>query len=208
MYAIDVDTSATTLVGSSPEFPGAMPWTVSPGDRTLGLINATGDFNIATLSLADGEFAHLLNEERMHESEPSLSPNDAWIAYEEGSEDNSAREINIRPFPDVSRRRIPVARGHSVVFSRDGSELFFLSGDSLVAVPITYEPTISVGPPRELFETTGYFLTGPGRSWDVDPSGQRFLMIRTASPTVAGAAPQIDVVINWFVELESRVPIE
>jgi hypothetical protein len=97
------------------------------------------------------------------------------------------------------------------VFSRDGTEIFFLNGDSLVAAPITYEPTISVGPPRELFETTGYFLIGPGRSWDVDPNGQQFLMIREAptdAPDGEQAAARIDVVVNWFEELKSRVPVE
>jgi serine/threonine-protein kinase len=209
VYAIEVDTGETTLVAAySPEFQTSLPWTISPDDRTLGLINATSDFNIAILSVADGQFAHLLNDERMHESEPSFAPNGAWIAYEEGREDKNTREINIRPLPDVARRRIPVGPGNSPVFSRDGSEIFFLSGDSLVAAPITYEPTISVGPPRELFETTGYFLIGPGRSWDVDPSSQRFLMIREAGTGAGGGARQIDIVINWFEELESRVPVD
>jgi Tol biopolymer transport system component len=211
VYAIDVDTGETTLLApSSPEFPQPLPWTISPDGRTLGLVNTTSDFNIATLSLADRELAHLLNDAEVDERQPSFSPNSAWIAYEEGAADASD-EINIRSFPDVSQRRIPVGPGSSSVFSRDGSELFFQSGDSLVAVPISYEPTLRVGPPTRLFETTAYSLNAPGRAWDVDPSGQRFLMIR--APAVGGRDggqqnARIDVVVNWFEELESRVPVE
>jgi hypothetical protein len=81
-------------------------------------------------------------------------------------------------------------------------------------VPITYEPTLRVGTPRRLFETAPYLGFLVGRPWDVDPSGERFLMIRvpgTAAPTAEGAAPprdRIDVVLNWFEEIKRRVPVE
>jgi dipeptidyl aminopeptidase/acylaminoacyl peptidase len=211
VYAIELETGETTLLASSPDFPIVLPWTISPDDRTLGLVSvAAGSFNIATLSLTDGTMADLLPGEEVNESEPSFSPNGAWIAYHEGSEDG-ATEINIRPFPGVSRTRIPVGRGDQPVFSRDGLELFFADGDGLAAVPITYDPTVRVGAPSRLFNTTAYFLDAPGRSWDVDPRGERFLMIREA--TTGGGegelpAARIDVVINWFEELKSRVPVE
>jgi hypothetical protein len=94
------------------------------------------------------------------------------------------------------------------VFSRDGSELFFFDGQGLSAAPVTYEPTLRVGAPQRLFETTARFPSVPGgRSWDVDPSGERFLMIR--APEAAGQqTARIDVVVNWFEELESRVPTQ
>jgi hypothetical protein len=52
-----------------------------------------------------------------------------------------------------------------------------------------------------------------GRAWDVDPSGQRFLMIRQPGTGAAGedeepSRQRIDVVLNWFEELKSRVPVE
>jgi hypothetical protein len=41
----------------------------------------------------------------------------------------------------------------------------------------------------------------------VDPSGERFLMTRARE--VAGQETvQIDVVVNWFEELKSRVPTQ
>jgi serine/threonine-protein kinase len=205
VYAIAPDTGETMLLApSSPEFPVLLPWTISADGRTLGIITPTADLNIATLSLADGELSPLLNTAGMHENEPSFSPNGAWIADVEGR--GGVAEINIRPFPGVSRTRHPVAPGTQPVFSRDGSELFFFDGQGISVVPITYEPTLSVGAPTRLFETAAYSLDAPGRAWDPDPSGQRFLMIRAPDPATSGA--RIDVVINWFEELKSRVPGE
>jgi hypothetical protein len=46
-----------------------------------------------------------------------------------------------------------------------------------------------------------------GRTWDPDPSGERFLVIR-APVEADGPQPgraRIDVVLNWFEELERRV---
>jgi serine/threonine-protein kinase len=216
VYSIEVDTGETALVAGSPDHPFPLPWTISPDDRTLGLVTALTleDVNIAALSVVDGEFTWLLNETTF-ENEPSISPNGAWLAHTEGAlaADPNA-EINIRPFPGIARTRIPVGRGVAPVFSRDGSELFFFDGNGLSAVPITYEPTLRVGTPRRLFETAPYLGFLVGRPWDVDPSGERFLMIRvpgTAAPTAEGAAPprdRIDVVLNWFEEIKRRVPVE
>jgi serine/threonine-protein kinase len=212
VYSIDVDTGETTLVAASPDHPFPLPWTIAPDESVLGLVDALtlADVNIATLSLGDGEFAPLLTE-TTSENEPSISPNGAWLAYTEGATPGDANsEINIRPFPAVSRTRIPVGRGRAPVFSRDGSELFFFDGEGLSAAPITYEPTLRVGTPRRLFESAGYMGVLVGRAWDVDPSGQRFLMIRVPGTTAASGEPsrnQINVVLNWFEELESRVPV-
>ena len=50
-----------------------------------------------------------------------------------------------------------------------------------------------------------------GRPWDVEPSGQRFLLIRVPGTTAAAEEPsrdRIDVVLHWVEELKLRVPAE
>jgi hypothetical protein len=50
-----------------------------------------------------------------------------------------------------------------------------------------------------------------GRAWDADSSGERFLLIRrpdTAEGDRARQSEQINVVLNWFEELKSRVPVQ
>jgi hypothetical protein len=53
-----------------------------------------------------------------------------------------------------------------------------------------------------------YTTTGvrPGRTYDVSPDGQRFLVIKPPNSNQAGA-PQIRIVQGWFEELKRLVPV-
>lgn len=206
---IDLQTGQTTVVAEATiGFPFPYPWSLAPAEDMLALVNAQTetDVDIATLSLPDGKFAQLLYGEGT-QNEPALSPNGAWLAHAETGSGGEP-EINIRPFPAVSRTRIPVGPGSSPVFSRDGSELFFYDGRGVAAAEVDYAPTLRVGAPRRIVESDAYMWNLYGRTWDPDPSGERFLVIR--DPTRAAEAEighaQIDVVLNWFEELERRVP--
>ena len=44
------------------------------------------------------------------------------------------------------------------------------------------------------------------RNYDIDPSGERFLMITLGAATGPDSVPRIHVVLNWFEELKQRVP--
>jgi serine/threonine-protein kinase len=219
VHSIDLATGEITLIGqSAADFPITMPWVLTPDGETLAVINARGldDLNIAMLSLRSNEFADLLVGAG-NQSEPTFSPNGAWLASSD-EPTNGAAEINLRPFPAVGRTRIPVARGRQPVFARAGTELFFFDGRGIAVAPISYDPTLRVGAPRRLFESGEYLYGEFGRAWDPDANGQRFLMIRNptmpTAPTDAAATPEvddadrprIDVVLNWFEELEARVP--
>jgi serine/threonine-protein kinase len=210
VQAIELETGEASVVAeTSPDFPFLLPWAVAPDGRTLGLVNAMSltDVNVATLSLEDGTLTSLLSGPG-NQNQPSFTPDGAWVAVSEQPE-GGAIEINLRPFPAAARTRIPVGRGESPVFSRDGSELFFFDGQGIASAPIAYTPTLSVGTPRRLFEASGYLWALYGRSWDPAPSGERFLAIR--APSGADDAPsetrQINVVLNWLEELKSRVPV-
>ena len=86
----------------------------------------------------------------------------------------------------------------------------------MAVVTIDPGPPLSVGNPEMLFdhamtesgpvELVGPF--GPGRFYDIAPEGQRFLMVSSQASGETGAAlrPQINVVQNWFSELQARVP--
>ena len=214
VQAIEVQTGETTTVlAASPEAPFPMPWAVVPGQQTLALVNGQNlaEMNISTVALTPGSTLTQLLHTPRHENEPSFSPDGRWMAYLDAAVLNSPSEINIRPFPDVTRTRIPVGPGSLPVFSRDGSELFIFTGNGLSTVPIAYQPSFKVGSPRELFRGD-YVYAVVGRAWDVDPSGRRFLMLKRqqVTPTERGPAPprpQINVIVNWVEELKARVPV-
>ena len=75
------------------------------------------------------------------------------------------------------------------MWSPDGKELFYLTGDAVVAVAVRSDGTI--GAPRRLFDRSNYYLR---YGYDVSPDGTRFLMIRRDE----GSVPrQLDVILNW-----------
>jgi len=215
VYVIELESRELSLVveGLIDGFSLAMPWSLSPREDTLTIINAQNatDVDFATIALPDGEFARALGGEGT-QTEPSFSTDGAWLAYHE-TLPGAESEINIRPFPGLALTRIPVGPGTSPVFSRDGTELFFLNDNAIVAADVAFEPSLRVGTPRTIVETTGFMPTVLGRGWDPDPSGERFLLMRdpNLAGIVSGNEPQrlgMEVVLNWFEELKSRVPTE
>ncbi len=116
----------------------------------------------------------------------------------------------MRPFPDVNKGKWQISTGYgeSPLWSPDGRELFYISNDGVVEVPVDTKTTFNAGKPRVLFR--GAYLSGYGEcpSWDISPDGKRFLMIKPAASTgepVLGPR-KINVVLNWTEELKQRVP--
>jgi hypothetical protein len=83
--------------------------------------------------------------------------------------------------------------------------LFYRSGNKMMAVDVSAQPSFSAGKPRVLFE--GPYLPTPATfpNYDVSLDGQRFLMLKHAEKTQAQTT-QINVVLNWFEELKQKVP--
>jgi Tol biopolymer transport system component len=138
------------------------------------------------------------------ESAPRFSPDGRWLAYI--SDESGRREIYVQPYPGQGGKwQISTEGGNEPVWNRNGRELFYRSGNKMMAVDIATQPGLAVGKPHMLFE--GPYVPTPTTSpnYDVSPDGQRFLMLKPIEQ--AGAAPtQINVVLNWFEELKQKVP--
>ena len=133
----------------------------------------------------------------------TFSPNGRWLAYL--SNESERYEVYVQAFPGPGgRERISIdgATAHPV-WSRDGRELFYRNGPQMMAVSIDVERGPMAGKPRLLFEGQ-YESRVLDPSFDVAPDG-RFLMIKTPEEL---APRQLNVVLNWFEELERLVPTE
>ena len=116
----------------------------------------------------------------------------------------------VTPFPDVTAGRWQVSPAGSKwpLWSRDGRELFYVSGENraLMTVPIeSADKAFKWGTARILFPTpyVGFAtLTGP-RNYDVSPDGRRFLVVKDAPRE---KAPSLVVVEHWFEELKRLAP--
>ena len=138
------------------------------------------------------------------EGAPRFSPDGRWMAYV--SDESGRAEIYVQPYPGPGGKwQISTDGGIEPAWNPNGRELFYRSGNRVMAVPVTTQPTFSAGRPTMLFE--GGYLASPfpntGVTYDVTPDGQRFLMIKDAQ---TASATQINVVVNWFEELKRLVP--
>ena len=137
-----------------------------------------------------------------------LSPDDRWLAYE--SNESGKVQIFVRPFPKVTEGRVQISTdgGTRPLWARNGQELFYFDAKgNLMVVPVHPGTAFSARLPSKLFDPK-YFsgsLGVSGRTYDVSPDGQRFLMIKD-EPDMAGRQPQMVVVLNWREDLETRLP--
>ena len=135
-----------------------------------------------------------------------FSPDSKWLAYV--SNQTGQRHVYVSPYPDPEVKYLVSGDqgGGEPVWSPDGTELFYRSGNKMMVVTVETEPTFRVGKPEELFEgsyTVSAINPGFLQYYDISPDGQRFLMIKKDEQMAAG---QINVVLNWFEELKRLVP--
>lgn len=193
-----------------------IPMSWSADGKTIVTQEVDGTFNvdIGTLSIKGDHARKLLLKEDYVEGDPRVSPDGRWLAYT--SIESGKHEVYVRPFPDVEKGKWQVSSsgGNSPLWSPDGRELFYLTGqstaDTAMRVAVETQPTFKSGKPELLFKSTniGFYPTDV-IPWDIHPDGKRFLMIKqpqnAASPEAA--TPQrIVIVMNWFEELKQRVP--
>ena len=136
------------------------------------------------------------------EREPMLSPDGKWLAYV--SNRYGRDEVYVRPFPDGDDQQMSSAGGAQPRWRQDGGEIYYVEGDTLMAVRVATEPSLSIGPPVQLFSDSGLVQLLPGgRQYDVTADGQRFIV---AVPYVeAGESPPaIRVVQNWYEQFRGR----
>jgi Tol biopolymer transport system component len=134
-----------------------------------------------------------------NEYQARLSPNGRWLAYV--SDESRRDEVYVTAFPGSRGRwRISADGGNRPVWARNGQELFYWSGDRMMAVAVTTDATFGASKPRLLFEAKA--LPDDAPSYDVTPEGE-FLMIE---PGESDTPPtQINVVLNLLQEVRQRV---
>ena len=194
---------------ASAQFPSA----VTPDGTALvfrqqtapsGGIDSTG-MDLFVLPLAGDRRPRPLLNKTYNELNAELSPDGHWLAYQ--SDESGRFEIYVRPFPNVDggKKMVSTNGGRWPLWARTGRELFFESHDTLMRVPVTTGAAFDAGTPTKLF-AGAYFHATPGRMYDVDRGGQRFLMIKEVRGEDKPVIPQMILVQNWVEELKQRVP--
>jgi eukaryotic-like serine/threonine-protein kinase len=191
------------LSGNSPNYP--FSW--SPDGRVLAFVslNPTTLQDIRVLSVDQKGASKPFLETQFREGAPAFSPDGKWIAYV--SDESGHFEIYVRPFPGPGEKwPISLEGGNEPVWPRNGRELFYRAGDTMMAVDVETTPTFSAGKPRKLFERAYERSLALWANYDASPDGQRFLMVRQEN--VSARATHINVALNWLEELRQKLPAQ
>jgi eukaryotic-like serine/threonine-protein kinase len=193
-----------------------VPESWSPDGKTLLFSVAKGSsYAVAALSLPDKTVTPVGGIQSPFPPSATFSPDGRWVAYSATAPGPPAGSLFVQPFPTTGAT-YPISNSRSLGFhptwSPDGKELFYVAtaGANMpfVAVSVTTRPTFTFGNPVRVPRL--FIERGPGfeRNNDITRDGKRFLGVVAAGQTASGApaAPQIQVVLNWFTELQQRVP--
>jgi Tol biopolymer transport system component len=203
----DVDIYLQTSDGSSPPqhlvgSPGPdLGYDWSADGRTLvGTTLITGKsgnvYYYRQKATGDWEAAPFVETE-FDEYSPMLSPDGKYLAYT--SNESGRYEVYVRQFPQGGRWQVSASGGMQPHWRGDGKEMFFVDGDSMMAVPVNLSPTFSSGTAKKLFEHK-VLNRYRGHQFDVSRDGQKFLVVEV----VKEADRTIQVVENWFAEFRDR----
>ena len=201
----------TGLVERLTESPNTQyPTGVSPDGRRLIFTDESPITanDVMAIELDETRRVTPLVQSPFTEQNGTVSPDGRWLAYE--TNESGRFEIHVRPFPDVNsgRWQVSTAGGTRPIWTRSGQELIYVSPTgALMGVKVERGPSWTATTPT-LIVREGYFtnLNWWGRSYDVSPDGQRFLMIKDSRADGTVAPASIVVVQHWVEELKRLVP--
>lgn len=143
--------------------------------------------------------------------EPTFSPDGRWLAYR--SDESGKDEVYVQAFPPPAsglggKWQISSNGGTGVRWSRNGHDLFYQSGDQILAVAYTVKGDVFLAEkPRVHIAKLG--ARAGHVTWDLAPDGKRVLVL---TPLESEEGPrqdhQIVMLLNFFDELRRKVPLE
>ncbi len=138
------------------------------------------------------------------ETQASASPDGRFVAY--ALDASGASEIYVQPFPPTGAKWQVATGGTMPVWSRDGRQLYFLAGRSLMAAPVTTIGGFSIGAPRKLLDMPPalVLLTDTTTNFDIAADG-RFLVVRQTSQE--NTSGHLVVALDWFTTLQKLAPL-
>jgi serine/threonine-protein kinase len=191
------------------------PESWSPDNKTLTFVEVptNSDWDIWSLSRDSGATA-LIAGGNGNQFGSVFSPDGKWIAYTDNA---SNFGIRVQPFPVTGVVRQITQDGEAwPVWTKSGEMFFRLRRDTgkpneLRALDVTTTGEFAFKNPRTLQLPANTLMYQSYRDFDVTPNGDKFVIIvaeqKDAKAGAPPPAPRIDVVLNWFEELQARVRV-
>lgn len=154
----------------------------------------------------------LVGESTGSQISSAISPDGHWIAYT-STEMNRPQGLYVQPFPpNGAKYQIATEGAHFPRWTPDGHQIVYATDDpsgtsALMASNIQTGPTFSFTPPLPIGVKN--IATNRDRGgFDIMPDGRHFVVLMPQSAFESGTATSemFVVTLNWFDELNARVP--
>jgi hypothetical protein len=200
---VDASAGEDTVAGPWPRLVDELVW--SPDEQYVAIRSRAGNVragarNILVGRLTDTAFTPFAAEPAQ-ERGPAFSPDGQWLAY---VSDRSGRdEIYAESFPGGGNRvQVSVDGGREVVWSRDGSRVFYRALDGwMMAAHVARGATLQVSRRERLFDANPYHSNQFLRMYDVGRDG-RFLMLKYED---GGGRTDVVIIRNWVQQVRARM---
>jgi Tol biopolymer transport system component len=161
--------------------------------------NVKTGLEVSSVSMSGDHKPTLVLQTPFNEGRAHLSPDARWIAYQ--SDESGRAEVYVTSYQGAAGKwQISTHGGSEPFWSRDGKELFYLSGDQrFMSVATPPGPAFNPGTPQELFR----IQTEPGQRRNVycpAPDGKRFLFL----VPVSSSSTPMTVMVNWRAGLARK----
>jgi Tol biopolymer transport system component len=178
------------------------PSSVSTDGDTLAFLRPAAETSsdVYVVSLRGRSSPRPVVSTRAYEGAPQFSPDGRWLAYT--SDESGQMQVYVRPFPAPDRRwEVSTEGGTQPMWNRNGKEIFYRTGNKMMAVGVSTTGDFTLSQPRQLFDQPYVFQNTSIADYDVSSDGQRFIMVKNE-----GESSRLSVVLNWFEELKARMP--
>ena len=198
--------------------PAAVASTSLSGDgKTLAFTGLPRSENDIWMLPLDGERKPqpLIQAKGTTQRRGSFSLDGHWIAY--ASDESKREEVYVQPLPPTGAKyQISRNGGTSPLWSPEGKSLFYLEAAAqpglyrLISVRVRTQAGFAFSNPTPLVEQILLKNSLGPRPYDITPDGKQFVAVFPASDATSGepSHPEIRVTLNWFTELQRRVPVK
>ncbi|MBI2620045.1 MAG: serine/threonine-protein kinase [Ignavibacteriales bacterium] len=138
-----------------------------------------------------------------NEAWAKISPDGRWLAYV--SDVSGGDEVYLQPFPSgTGKWRVSNGGGTEPKWSPDGKKIYYRRGDDIYSASITFRQiaagiSVTAGQPDRVHSSPGLNF------FDLSPDGGSIV---TDDRTLRLQRKELNVVLNWFSELNAKVPVQ